>query len=450
MEQQDYKQAVDRIVVDEQLRSKVHDQVFKSVKSKKNFNKYVLKHRKIAAAAVLLLLVGIPGSVIGARGIWQQHMDVSVENVGQYAMNYTFETVTDSKGDSDSTSLIHVPVKVQYGYVPEGYVSDGGIKFSLDGKGVQGFSVIVFSVDSKNPLQFQGVTKITDTEINGHKAVIQERATGWNSLLIFYDEYGYVVQIFYKDVSEDELMKFGSGLELVKCDAGEGFQITDAKYSAPQHITAETKAPITSDGSGFSSVGDEVKGFDKGFGKEMWTSKDLNFTVENVEILDSIKGLDRNRFCDNDHITMYLAEDGSILDKSVQQIIRGDGINTVDTVGDTITYKQKLVYLTVKCVNKGDKLLENMFILPRITLTKQQDGKYSLGGDFNQAYCDKEYTPNARNATNLFTVQPNEEFEYHVAYLLTEEELSKTILADFSNGLANLAKNESSFVRIIN
>lgn len=446
MGQQDYKQAVDSIVVDEHLRSKIHDDVFKSVNSKKNFNKFVLKHRKIAAAAVILLLLCIPGSVIGARGIWQQHMDVSVENVGQYAMNYTFQTVTDSKGDSDITSLIHVPVKLEYGYVPDGYVSESGIKFSLNGKGVQGLSVIVYSVDSDNPLYFQGVAKITDTEINGHKAVIQERTTAWNSLLIFYDEFGYAVQIFYKDVSEDELMKFGNGLELVKCDSGEGVHITDAKYSTPQHITAETKAPITSDGSEFSSVGDEVKGFDK----KMWMSKDLSFTVENVEILDSINGLDRDRFSHSDHITMYLGEDGSILDKSVQQIIRGDGINTVDTVGDTFTYKQKLVYLTVKCVNKGDNLLENMFILPRITLTNQQDGKYSLGGDFNKAYCDKEYTPNSHNATNLFTVQPNEEFVYHVAYLLTEEELSRTILADFSNGLANLAKDESSFVRIVN
>jgi len=173
MVQRDYKQAVDSIIVKEDLHSRIHDEVFKSENSKKSIRKFVLKYRKLSAAAVILILLSIPVSVIGARGIWQQQMKVSVENVGEYAMNYTFETASDIPPDSDVVSLIHVPVKITYGYVPEGYVNTGNNKLSLNGNSQGGFSIIVYSVDEKNPLKFQGVSKITDTEINGRKAIIQ-------------------------------------------------------------------------------------------------------------------------------------------------------------------------------------------------------------------------------------------------------------------------------------
>jgi len=442
MERRDYKQAVDSIVVNEELHSRIHDEVFKTPNNKKDFKKFVLKHRKLSAAAVIVILLSIPVSVIGARGIWQQQMKVSVENVGAYAMNYTFETVSDTPQDSDVVSLIHAPVKIVYGYVPEGFVNDGNIKLSLNGKGEGGFSIIVFSVDAENPLRFQGVSKITDTEINGRKAIIQERVTAWNSLLIFYDEYGYAVQIFYKNVGDDDLMKFANALELVQCAPGEGDKITDAKYSMPLQVA--TQAPVVTDGAGFASIGEEVKGFNT----TPFMSKDLSFTVENVKILDSINGLDKSSFTYYDNIKKNFGGDGSILSKSVQNITRGDGINTVDTIEGTTTYNQKLVYITVKCVNNSNDLLENMIIKPQIVLTNNENGKYSTRSVSYPEYCDKAYTPYAPRLDdyNYFTIQPNEEFEFHLAYLMTEEDLDRTLLVHFATWGGTLTK----VVRIAN
>lgn len=446
MEQRDYKQAVDRIVVNKELRSKVFNHIYHSKNKKNNIREFAMKHTKIAVAAIILLLVITPVTAIAARGIWQQHMNVSVHNIGKYAMNYTFETVSGENKDSDVTSLIHVPVKLEYGYIPDGYIAKDIKIMNSDSTG--GFSIVVYSVDENNPLNFQGVTKITDTEVSGHKAVIQERSLAWNSLLIFYDEYGYAVQIYYKGVSMDELMNFGNGLKLVQCDNSESVFITDAKYSSPQSMTTKTKAPATTNGSGFTAIGNAVKGYKN----SIWMSTDLSFTVEKVELLDSISGFDnKDGFSYNDGINKYFAVDGSVLPKSVEQIVRGDGINSVDTIGDTITYNQKLVYLTIKCVNNSDKLLENMIIKPRLIVLKQNGGEYSEGSTLCDAYCDKPYTPDLnRYNNNYFTIQPNEQFEYHVAYLLTEEELSKTLLADFSIGGAKLSTGDKWFVRIAN
>jgi len=443
MEQRDYKQAVDSIIENEQLRNRIHDEVFKSEKNKKNLKTIVLKHKKITAAALILIVLSIPVSVIGARGIWQQQMKVSVENIGEYAMNYTFETVSDAPQDSDVISLIHVPVKLIFGYVPDGYVNNGNVKLSLGGKGTGGFFVIVYSVDAKNPLQFQGVSKITDTEINGRKAIIQERVAAWDSLLIFYDEYGYAVQIFYKDVSDEDLMKFGNGLELVQCASGEeGAHITDAKYSVPQHVT--TAPAATTKGTGFSSIGDEVKDMHS----NSWTT-DLIFTVEDVQILDSFNGLDASKLNGGQD---SFGEDGSILPRIEQQITRGDGINTVDTIGETITHQRKLVYLTIKCVNKSNKLLENSMITPWLQITQQRDGEFTSAGAAYPMYCDRAFEPTTLNGKKAYgyTIQPNETFEYKIAYLLTEEDLNKTLLVNCSMGSAELNRGDSWYVRIAN
>ena len=64
MEQRDYKQAVDSIIENEQLRNRIHDEVFKSEKNKKNLKTIVLKHKKITAAALILIVLSIPVSVI--------------------------------------------------------------------------------------------------------------------------------------------------------------------------------------------------------------------------------------------------------------------------------------------------------------------------------------------------------------------------------------------------
>ena len=442
MEQRDYKQAVDSIIVKDDLQSRIHDELFKSPKKKRNITKFVLKHKKLSAAAIILIVLSIPVSVIGARGIWQQHLNVSVENIGEYAMSYTFETASNVPQDSDVVSLIHAPVKIAYGYVPEGYVNTGNNKLSLNGKGEGGFSIIVYSVDADNPLNFQGVSKITDTEINGRKAIIQERLIAWNSLLIFYDEYGYAIQIFYKGVSDDDLIRFGNGLDLVQCASGEGVDITAAKYSVPQPVV--TQAPVVTDGVGFAAIGDEIKGFTT----NPYMSKDLSFTVENVKILDSINGLEKSGFTYYDNIKKNFGEDGSILSKSVQNIKRGDGINSVDTIVGTTTYNQKLVYVTVKCVNNSNNVLNNMIIKPQIILTNSENGNYSTRSVSYPEYCDKAYTPYAPRLDdyNYFTIQPNEEFEFHLAYLLTEEDLNRTLLVHFSTWGGTLTK----VVRIAN
>lgn len=75
-------------------------------------------------------------------------------------------------------------------------------------------------------------------------------------------------------------------------------------------------------------------------------------TVVSVEFKDTINGLNQDNFHNYDFVKKYIDDNGSFVPYAKTEFIVGDGVNTLNSFGETSFATKKLIVLTVKLTGK--------------------------------------------------------------------------------------------------
>jgi len=425
------------------------------------------KRKKMFIIAACVVIIFVPASVFAANKVIS-NFKVNKEQTNQYAYDYKFEGATE---DASKSSLFHSYVKFQYGYLPQGYVESLGAndkrsnKFALNGSWYsnQNMTVVLKYVDDNKKLSFTNVLETKDITVGSNEASIlylnSTSASSYNKiLLVFYNDYGYALQIYAQnDVPDEELIKVAQNLELVQCSESEAevafypteTPTTAAMTAASTQTTSAT--PTTSQYSNaineskFLNIGDVFAGLD--FGNSNWDLHNFVYTIENVEIKDSIAGLDTAGFgFDYEDVLQVVDANGNLKPYVQKEIAKGDGKTSVDTVVGETTSDLKLIYVTIKLKNTTDNLIDHVQINPQLCCLKNNNGVICLpestytteavNSEGHAVYSDKltmyaddpNTTESKQEAGQAYTIHPQEELEFHLAYVVQAENMNNMVL----------------------
>lgn len=430
------------------------------------------KRRKMIIAAACAVIIFVPCSVFAANKVIST-FKVNKEQTDPYAyqINFEEETVLAETQAATKSELFHSNVKIQYGYIPDGFTSGmNKSKFALNGDyySNQNISVRIDTIHTEKPLSFLDVIETKDLTIGDKKATLLYKnytdPTSYSKiLLIYYDEYGYYIEMFAQTAIPDaELLKMAENITLVSCsaedtdvpvhpeDIPEVKAIMDAAKASkaamqPTASPSET-ASTPLDESKFLSIGKAFPGLSY-YNASKCNSPNLTYTVENVEIKDSIAGLNKSGFSYNYAELKQLVDANGDLKAYVQnEIASGDGKTSVDTVVGQSSSNLKLVYVTMKLKNTTSNLVSTVDIIPKICCLANTEGRLMLPSIYTtkainsyggSVYCDhpSRYDENPLDTSappiylkQTYNIQPNEEFEYHIAYIVDASKMNNMVL----------------------
>jgi len=451
------------------------------------------KRRKMLVAAACAVIILVPCSALAANKVMST-FKVNKEQTDPYAYQIIFEeetaaTETTATEVATKSELYHSFVKLQYGYMPEGFAHPGidQNKFAANGDiySYQNISVRIDTIVAEEPLSFLDVVETKDLIIGNNKATLlyknhTDQTSYSKILLVYYNEYGYYVEMFAQTaVPDNELLKIAENITLASCSKEDtdvpNYRFDPALNKAIQDHKAEmAKQPQTSaspvisttvDTSQFLSIGKSFLGLTYSNPYKS-NSPNLTYTVENVEIKDSIAGLNTSGFSYNyKDIKQLVDADGNLKTYVQNEVVKGDGKTSIDTVSGQTSSNLKLVYVTMKLKNTTDNLVSAANIIPEMCCLTNTDGSLELPTVYTtnainstggSVYCDHpsrfDENPLDTSAPPIYLKQtynilPNEEFEYHIAYIVDASKMNNMVL--FFNPQQNTISTTSTLQTII-
>jgi len=451
------------------------------------------KRRKMLVAAACAVIILVPCSALAANKVMNT-FKVNKEQTDPYAYQINFEeataaTETTVNEVATKSELFHSYVKLQYGYMPKGFAYPGidTNKFAANGDiySYQNISVRIDTIVAEEPLSFEDVVETKDLTIGNNKATLlyknhTDQTSYSKILLVYYDEYGYYVEMFAQTaVPDDELLKIAENITLASCSK-EDTDVPSYRFDpvlnkaiqkhkadmATQAVTAASAAISTTvDESKFLSIGKAFPGLTY-YNPYKSNSPNVTYTVENVEIKDSIAGLSTSGFSNNyKEIKQLVDADGNLKTYVQNEVSKGDGKTSIDAVVGQNTSNLKLVYVTMKLKNTTDNLVSTVTIIPQMCCLANTDGSLELppvyttkaiNSEGGSVYCDhpSRFDENPLDTSSppiylqqTYNILPNAEFEYHIAYIVDSSRMNNMVL--FFNPQQNTISTTSTLQTII-
>ena len=453
------------------------------------------KRRKMLVAAACAVIILVPCSAFAANKVINT-FKVNKEQTDPYAYQIKFEeeTVTSGAEIATKSELFHSNVKLEYGYLPQGYTpGNSNNKFALNGDfySNQNISVHIDTIHTDEPLSYLDVVETKDLTIGNNKATLLHKSytdqTSYSKiLLIYYDDYGYYIEMFAQTAVPDaEILKMAENISFASCSKEDSdipvhpeddpkikalMDAAKAKAVAngTQATTSSSETTIASgplDESKFLSIGKSFSGLTY-YNPYKSNSPNLTYTVENVEIKDSIAGMSTSGFSSDYNELKRLVDGNGNLKPYVQnQLTKGDGKTSLDTVVGQTSSDLKLVYVTMKLKNTTNNLVNAATIIPLMCCLDNTDGTLSLPSVYTtkaindyggSVYCDhpSRYDENPSDTSappiylkQTYNIQPNAEFGYHVAYIVDASKMNNMVL--FFNPQQNTISTTSNLQTII-
>lgn len=446
---------------------------------------YTRRHRHLVVLAATIVLVLATSAVVFAssRGLLANLVK------GEEKVNYSFHVDREKEAHE---------IEVVPGYLPKGYKAaeaDGPYagKWIKEG-GEAGLSIIPMNASELDEisrtqgaeLEFKKEDFRKEIDINGTKAAIfssgefiENSTKNYVNLFLFNEEEGYGVQIFSdENIPEKELIKVAENLKIKVLDTVVPYkkdeQIEAVKKAREQEagkIDKEHQAGVKA--QAVKKIGDEIS---DGQGQNTYyPTADIRFTVENVQVVDSLPAdqYPTKYYSDFDgEIAPWLNEDGTLKQHDRYKYPWDKNFN-VQNMEDAELEKvnSKFVVVKMKVKNHSDSETGDMvWMAPELTsLIANEDGSCSFpnerfssvdnnyilqwnggnGSSYAVYYDDPYYTEGAERARDFLfrPVLPGEEREYTVAYVVDEDQLEQMHLRFFTQ-MDMMAEDTSIYVDI--
>lgn len=402
------------------------------------------KHWQVAATCLGVALI-VPSSVFAAVEISQYfRSQVSVED---YQMKVD----------------IHKENKQSATKAPEKYIklkTNFGSAYKVDKKDVEmctfnhrdGFDAgkdfwyQVIKVDGKKDTIYSTYDNevVENLKINGHEAVYfktneiigTEYSAKYDTcygqhLLVFYDEYGYIIQFnSMNKLEKSKLIELAENLSVTETtkDNASGYTLLSKYLENP--ISANIETTIKEDEKidvPVCKIGESIE------------HDQFSIQVDNVKLLDSINGLELSSFKIEDGSGLW-DENGALKPYKRENLKIGNGKDEPEReVESREVINPKLVYVTMNIKNTSNE--KGIFCLPDVCFTNKKDGKYYLTSIYDNsnrpeivedAFIDHMpcYFKETAGGTSFWIqeLEAGEERTFNFAYFADEDMTDKMLL----------------------
>lgn len=405
------------------------------------------KNRLLIVAACLL--IGIPTTAFGA--VKAYNMIVQKQN---YEVDVSVANTDSAKQDQwYKLKIAKLPEKMEE--VPH----TDGMKYSFKDNFAQGgFSFNLTKLGEKSDFQSLYVNEYQEKEINGRKAVIINKNMGNENLAfdrqvyLLFEREGIMVECYVgSDVSEDLMMEVLGSTSLEQTSEDKASPISDYEDTQMNNDDEQSEfnvIPLEKDSNRLFQVGEVVpvtieELVDEN-GKTTTKLESLDFTVDNVEVFNSIKDFKQANFND---LGIDVLNDSNALDqkKNLLSYERnryklGDGKDTVDELVDSQTVNVKFVYLTTTVKNTSKQATEVIYMHPSLQVLKSEKNtwKYAEDDTFSEDSImtgEVDYLEphgNGKSYYNIGSIQPGQTVKINLGYFVDEDKLDSMFLDAFN------------------
>lgn len=404
------------------------------------------KNRLLIAAACLL--IGIPTTAFGAVKVYDMiiqkqnyEVDISVTNTGATNQDKWYKL-----------KIANLPENM------EEVKNTDGMKFSFKDNYAQGgFSFSLMRIREKSDFQVLYANNYEEKEINGRKAIVISKDSGNESMmfdkqvyLLFEDE-GIMLESYVgADVNEDIMIKVLEDISLVptsKEKATPTIDYDEAQISNADPQTEFKVIPLEKNSERLFSVGEVIPVTIEELvnGSNGTESKliSLEYTVEKVEVYDSIKDFKQGNFNEFglEMLTHYNAinQEKTFIPYKRNIYKMGDGKDTIDKLVDTQLINGKFVYLTTTVTNTSNQATEEIYMHPSLQVLKSEGNGWSYTSDDEVS----EHTvmsgevdylePHGKGKSfyNIGSIQPGQTKKINLGYFVDEDKLDSIFLDAF-------------------
>lgn len=284
----------------------------------------------VAGAAVSGILLSISAFAYTEISNW-------LEKTGRYSA-----TVNNSEIDYAQAPEY---AKIELGYLPDA-ITELEPPYKYDYNGDAGLSFNMFRMGSERKNEYKNVISTEKTSFGENEAEILTLNENKMSLaLIYFEEKGVVVECYFNNhIPKDELYKILSNLKIV--EATEDDALTYDYESVPHSEYFVPDAPQT------EKIIKQGEICENGWDFE--TNAFYNIKIVKAEVLDNINGIDKNNIRSTEEFSEMVNEDGTLKGYNREEIIYGDGINSIDTIKDVKFVDRKLVAVTIEATNTNN------------------------------------------------------------------------------------------------
>ncbi|MGF0034113.1 DUF4367 domain-containing protein [Bariatricus sp. SGI.154] len=400
------------------------------------------------AAAVAAAVVLIPGTVYAASQIY---------NITVQKEKYQ-TSVHVKKNEEAPNDKKYVPVKVDFHYLPEGCVETwtGEWKFNVPQELEEGsyahsvsFNIKKMDVDEYTFMD-QFSVDYKELTANEHPVILVQKDECLEfdkNMYVIFEEYGYVVNAFLGNgITEDEAIKIAKGITLTETDQEHAVAAESLKETLAEEAEKSSNELQPTEVMDVNNEWHEVGEWLEEWQEDPALSSGYRYRVTKVEVLDNIGILRQENFDTQgwEDLQEFVDAGGNLMAYERENITYGDGVNTVDTYGESETVQKKFVYLTLDIGRKEEKAENEMtdeycVLYPIRFLQLKKDGEIKER-EMNEepVYFDASLTNHADPHYYWIKLSRGETVTCHLGYLVDEDRLEEMYLSTSPSGDDNV------------
>ena len=384
-------------------------------RQEKNHGKHLAKYAAVAAASVLVVL---PATVYAADKIYQSF----IEKNG-------YQTNIRVQQEEESVKEI-VPVKLEATYLPEGSEEEyvGSFKYYVPEEGEDYGHSVSLNLTKLDVEDWTFSTHYTldyqEFQAGKYQAYLVKRdgEEGFNQeMYVVFDDYGYMVTAYLgHEITEEEAVKIAEGLKLTETDeahassAASLAQIEAAEKRKGEYVAKKAEKNYYKQGELFENT--------QGF----------LYTVKSVEVLDNINSLNKEYFrCDGYAMMKGIVDaSGNILPYERENIVYGDGVNTLNQLNGTESVNRRFVSVTLEVTNPEGNTKnrdDEAFVYGQIYfLSEMEENPFYYG--IEPIYFDRSDYNSESSHYYFTTIEEGKTLTCHLGYLIDEDKLDEMYL----------------------
>lgn len=219
-------------------------------------------------------------------------------------------------------------------------------------------------------------------------------------------------------ITEEEAIKIAEGLKLTKTDEAHATSAASlAQIEKAEGMKGEYKVKEAE--KNYYDQGEKIEN-DQGF----------LYTVKKVEVLDNINSLNKEYFFDEDFamIQSIVDANGSILSYERENIVYGDGINTLNRLNGTENVNRCFVNVTLEVTNPEGNTRnrdDEANVWGQIYfLSELEENPYGI----EPIYFDGSDYDNKNSHYYFTTIEEGKTLTCHLGYLVDEDKLDEMYL----------------------